>query len=249
MAGETRGAVIVTGGASGIGKATVRRLLEEQLPVAVLDADQSALDACAQEFAACGPRIASLRSDVTNEDDVRAAVTEAIEVFGAVDGLVNSAGIVPREPIGELTLAAWNRTLAVNLTGGFLLCRACLDHMKERRRGSVVNVASLAGQNGGILVSPAYTASKAGLIALTKAVAREGAPSGVRCNAVAPGPVITPATESWGREALEGLAAAIPLGRLGRPDEIARAICFLLSEDASFITGATLDVNGGLLMR
>ena len=247
--GDTHdGGVIVTGAASGIGRETALALARRGAPVAVHDSDEAGGEVARMAEAEGGAAV-FVRGDVTCEEDVRRVVEGTVAAFGAVDGLVNCAGRVTRQRLGELSLTDWNRTLAVNLTGPFLLCRECLEPMKQRRRGAIVNVASLAGQSGGILVSSAYSASKAGLIALTKVVAREGAPWNIRCNAIAPGPVATPVTDSWSAEERTRLAAAVPLGRLGRTEEIARVICFLLSSDASYLTGATIDVNGGLLMR
>ena len=141
------------------------------------------------------------------------------------------------------------RSLAINLRGTFLCCRMALDGMQRRRWGRIINIASLAGQSGGIKTGADYSASKAGIIAFTKKLALEAAPYSITANAVAPGTTDTELIQKMSETQREELRKAIPLGRLGRPEDIAHAVCFLAGEEASFITGATLDINGGLLMR
>lgn len=228
---------LVTGGARGLGEAIVRRLLAEGCRVCALDMDATAL--------ACLPaEVLSLVADVTEEAQLEAAVAQANEAFGRVDILVNNAGVQSSERIPELTTALFERVLKVNLTGAFSLSRLLLPQMKARGWGRIINMGSMAGKAGGLTTGAAYTASKAGLIGLTKSLAREGAP-GVTANALAPAFIETEMTDPAIRAEL---AAKIPVARLGRPEEVAAAVAFLASELAGYITGEVMDLNGGFFI-
>ncbi len=188
-------------------------------------------------------------ADVTLEPAVRAMCDEVVETFGSLDILVNNAGVLGLTPTEELEVDAWARTLAVNLTGAFICCRAVLPPMRRQGRGRIVNISSLAGESGGIAAGADYAASKGGLLTLTRKLALEVAAHGITVNAIAPGTTRTPMIEALSPVDRDMLRAKIPVGRLGEPEDVAYAVCFLASDEASFITGATLDVNGGLLMR
>lgn len=240
---------LVTGAGQGIGEAIARALAERGARVAINDIDAVAAERVAASLAQAGGRAAGYGADVASETDVRAMLERIETDLGGVDILVNNAGIFDTTPTAELELAAWQRTLSVNLTGTFVCCKAVLPAMQARGKGKIVNISSLAGESGGIKPGVDYSASKGGLLALTRKLALEVAPYGINVNAVAPGTTDTAMIENLSDDDRAALAARIPLGRFGRPEDVANAVCFLASEEASFITGATLDVNGGMLMR
>ena len=170
--------------------------------------------------------------------------------FGGLDILVNNAGICPLTPFEQIDEAEWDRVLAVNLKGAFLCCQAALPFLRQAgHRGRIITIASVAGQMGGLLVGAHYAASKAGLMAMSKSLAKHLAADGVTVNCIAPATTATDLTADWSLDLQAQVKAQIPLGRFAEPDEIAAAVCFLASDAAAFITGATLDVNGGLYLR
>ncbi|HEX5617887.1 MAG TPA: SDR family oxidoreductase [Solirubrobacteraceae bacterium] len=236
---------LVTGGASGIGAATARRLAAEGAHVAVADVNEAGARSVASEIDGT-----ALRMDVTDVESVRAGVAEV----GDVDVLVNNAGTDRFSFFVHTDEELWDFVLAVNLRGTIAVTHAVLDGMQKRGRGAIVNVASEAGRVGS-QGSVVYSAAKGGVIAFTRAVARESSRFGVRVNAVAPGPIDTPllnaAPEQLGEigERLKaGMIAATSMRRIGRPEEVAAAIAFLACDDASFVTGQTINVSGGLSM-
>ena len=174
-------------------------------------------------------------------------VRQLLERFGRVDILVNNAGICPITPVEAITAEEWDLVLGVNLKGAFLCSQAVIPAMREQRSGKIINIASSAGQMGGLAVGLHYSASKAGLFGLTKGLARILAPD-IQVNAVSPGTTESEMTSDWTQQAIDGIVSKIPAGRLGRPADVAAAVRFLVSDEANFITGQTLSVNGGLLM-
>jgi 2-hydroxycyclohexanecarboxyl-CoA dehydrogenase len=240
---------IVTGGASGIGAATARRLAAEGARVAVCDINEDGAREVAGELDGVG-----LMMDVTDVESVNVAVAAASEQLGPIDVLVNNAGTDLFSFFVKTDPGLWDFVLNVNLRGVLAVTHAVLPGMQERRTGAIVNVSSEAGRVGS-QGSAVYSAAKAGVIGFTKAIAREAARYGVRVNAVAPGPIETPLLNAapkilgeLGERLKQGMVDQTQLGRSGEPEEVAAAIAFLASEDASYVTGQTLNVSGGLSM-
>jgi len=250
---------IVTGAARGLGEGIARRLVEDGGDVALLDAIDEVEETAAALAAGADGSVVGLRCDVADEAAVAAVVAEAVERLGGVDLLVNCAGIGgPGEPLAEVATEAFKRTLDVNLTGSFLMARAVAPALIAQRCGSIVNIGSIFGQQG-VPFGAAYSASKGGVTLLTHSLALELAPHGVRVNAVAPGHMESVMHFDELRERarragttfeqeVEKARAIVPLGRHGTGADVAGAVVWLASEDASYVTGQTINVNGGLLL-
>jgi 3-oxoacyl-[acyl-carrier protein] reductase len=223
---------LVTGAARGIGRRIAETLHAQGARVVAADLEAPAHDG-----------IAGVALDVTDEASVEAAFAEIESTAGPVDMLVLNAGIFIIEPLAETTLASWRRTMAVNLDGAFLCARRALPGMADRGYGRIVTLGSSAGVTGGTKNVAAYAASKAGLMAFTKAIAQEYMRSGITANTLAPTLIRTPMIGE-----MSDLADKVPIGRLGEPDDVAAVVAFLLSDHASYITGEVVDVNGGWLI-
>ncbi len=241
---------IVTGAASGIGRAAALHLAGMGAALALVDINSEGLESTAAEIrTAGGPAAVCLPADAADGPQVRTAVSKSLETLKGLDFLVNAHGILRRTPFLEIRDAEWDLMMGVNLNGCFRFCRAVLPHMREVRRGVIVNVASLAGRSCSLLGGAHYTTVKHGLVGLSRHLAREFAPFGIRVNAFCPGGTLTPmVVNATPPEELERVAAAIPRGRLASPEEQAWVIGFLLSDAAVNITGACIDSNGGSLM-
>jgi 3-oxoacyl-[acyl-carrier protein] reductase len=246
--GLTGKVVLITGGAGGIGTATALAFAREGAHIALADLKLPPAEAVATRAAALGVKAAAFEADVADEAHVTALIADISRQLGAVDVLVNNAGIFRSTPIPDLTAVEWDRLMAVNLRSVLICSQAVLPAMRARRQGKIVNVASMAGQVGGIRAGAHYAASKAGVICLTRSLAKLAGPDGVNVNCVNPGVIDTEMTQAWPPDWREDLVRQTPLGRLGTAEEVAGAILFLASRAAAFVHGAQLDVNGGLHM-
>jgi 3-oxoacyl-[acyl-carrier protein] reductase len=244
FAGEV---VLVTGAAGGMGLETAKAFASRGARVVLSDRDTDALVAAAAEV----PGGAAIPVDVTDEPGVAAVVDRVVRDEGRLDHLAHCAAVITARHTFEADAAHWRRVLDINLVGSFLVAQRVLHHMRPAGRGSVVLVASDAGfrGGGGLIADAAYAASKAGVLSLVKSLAREFAGSGIRVNALVPGPSDTPMHAGVSAELKDRIAANIPLGRMGRSDDMAAAILYLCSRAASFVHGAALDVDGGLMFR
>jgi len=237
---------LVTGAGQGIGEAIARALAARGANVVVTDVDLEGAEAVA---ASLGERATALALDVRERASFERVFGAAVERFGRVDVLVNNAARTVLRPFWEIDDEEWDDVLATNLRSVFIGCQIAGPHMRENGFGRILNLASLAGQQGGAVAGAHYAAAKAGIIVVTKIVAQELAPHGVTVNAIAPAAVRTPVLDALPPERVEALAATIPVGRVGRPQEVGAVAAFLASDDAGYVTGATWDVNGGLFMR
>jgi 3-oxoacyl-[acyl-carrier protein] reductase len=238
---------LVTGASRGIGEAIARRLASEGATVLAAARSVEALQRVVKEIEAGGGKASALTLDLADAASIEAAVKTALAAHGEIHVLVNNAGVTEDNLILRMGRDAWDRVLATNLTGVFLLTQAVIKGMVRKRYGRIVNVTSVVGLMGNAGQAN-YAASKAGLIGLTKSVARELASRNITCNAVAPGFIATAMTEKMTDAAREALSKQIPLERLGAPDEVAAAAAFLASDEAGYITGTVVNVSGGLYM-
>src|SRR5215216_4068447 len=233
---------IVTGGARGIGRAIVERLIGEGAHVLIADIDEGTGTSVASEL---GTSAAAFGLDVTSEASWNAAVAQSTATWGKVDILVNNAGIAGRSaPAWELSVQEWLDVINIDLTGVFLGCRAVLPGMIERGYGRIVNIASIAGKEGNPNAVP-YSAAKSGVIGLTKSVAKEVATKGVIVNAITPAVIATEILKQVSQEHIDYMTSRIPMGRVGQPQEVAALAAFLASDEVTFSTGAVFDLSGG----
>ena len=238
---------LVTGASQGIGRAIALRLAAQGAHVALAARNQEKLGEVAAEIAAAGGTAHSFALDIANEESIKGCAKAVIAHFGRIEILVNNAGITRDTLSMRMRRHDWDDVLTTNLTGAFLLSQACMSTMLKSRWGRIINITSVVGETGQAGQAN-YAASKAGLIGLTKSLARELATRAITVNAVAPGMIATAMTEVLTAEQKAAMAAQIPVGRAGTDVEIAAAVAFLASEDAAYITGHTLDVNGGMYM-
>jgi 3-oxoacyl-[acyl-carrier protein] reductase len=237
----------VTGASQGIGRACALKLATAGAAVAAAARNQDKLNELVSEITTAGGQAAAFALDVTDEEQIKSAIKAAIAQFGKVDILVNNAGITRDQLVMRMKRADWDAVLQTNLTSAYLCIQQVTSSMLKQRWGRIINITSVFGQMGQAGQAN-YAASKAGLIGLTMAVARELGSRNITCNAVAPGFIETPMTDVLGEEFKHSAAKQIPLGRVGSPADVASAVAFLASDEASYITGHVLSVNGGMLM-
>jgi 3-oxoacyl-[acyl-carrier protein] reductase len=243
---------LVTGASSGIGAASAKVLASLGADVAFTYLhNQAGAEKVRDEISSMGRRALAIHADVREAEQISATVSRVIEELGPIDILVNNAGsLVERKKNVEMTTELWDDVINLNLTSAMLCAKAVAPSMVERKSGTIINVVSIAAHNGGGPGAGAYSAAKAGLIALTKSQAKELAPQGVRVNAISPGTIDTPFHEVFSTpEMIKAAVATIPLGRLGTPEDCGKVVAFLASDAASFVVGETIEVNGGQLMR
>lgn len=239
---------LVTGASKGIGLATAMALANAGIDVAVNARDEDKTEASAEEVRRLGRRSLALPGDMAAKTDVERVAKDIADEWGGIDILINNAGITHSGTLFETTDEAWERLMDVNLRSMFLLIRELTPHMIDQGYGRIVNVASMTARLGrGFVGSASYGASKGAVVSFTRGLAKEFGPHGITVNAVAPGVIITDMNREYVREHTEQVLQGIPLGRVGEPDDVAGVIAFLASDAASYVTGVTLDVNGGLV--
>ena len=238
---------LVTGAAQGIGRAIALKLAANGADVVIVDMNLDKAQETAREAERLGRRALALRANIANLQEAEAMADEAVAKLGAVHVMVNNAGITRDALILRMKEEDWDAVINVNLKGVFNCTKAVVKHMSKQRYGRIVNIASIVGEMGNAGQAN-YSASKAGVIALTKTVAREFATRNITCNAVAPGFIDTAMTQALSEKVKEELAKQIPMGRLGTPEDVAEGVLFLVSEATGYITGQVLNINGGMYM-
>ena len=239
---------VITGGSRGIGAAVAEAFYNNGAKVALIDINIKECQERALAIDASGSDAIALQADVTAETQVQKAVDQIRERFGRIDILVNNAGVLHHVPIGEKTLADFEKIIKVNLTGAFIMCKSIIPVMKKIGKGKIINISSLGGRTGRPGVAVDYAASKAGIIGLTQTLAREAGPEGIYVNAIAPGPILTELTKQVPKEVFATWNVGRAVNKDGLPEDVANAALFLASEMSDWITGVTLDVNGGIFI-
>ena len=239
---------IVTGGGQGIGRAIVHALVKEKIVTVIADINEQSAKEVVNEVKDAGHEAVNFKADVSSVTDIRNMVKEVGERYGTIDILVNNAGILQTTAIDDITEQEWNRLMAVNLNSVFFTSQQVLPYMREKRWGRIINMSSLAGRMGSYGGGVGYATTKAGIIGLTMCFARQVAQYDITVNAVAPGTTETDIIKKIPDDKIAALKALIPMGRLGKPENTADVVTFLASEKAEYITGAVIDVNGGIFM-
>jgi 3-oxoacyl-[acyl-carrier protein] reductase len=238
---------LVTGASQGIGRACALSLAQAGAMVAVASRNQDKLNELVKEIEACSAKAAAFAMDVSDEEQIKSATKATLAQFGKIDILVNNAGITRDQLVMRLKRSDWDAVINTNLTSAYICIQQVIGSMLKQRWGRIINITSIFGQTGQAGQAN-YASSKAGLIGLTMAIAREVASRNITCNAVAPGFIETAMTSTLGDDFKQNAVKMIPLGRVGTPEDVAQAVRFLASDDASYITGHVLNVNGGMLM-
>ena len=242
---------LITGASSGIGHATAQMMADCGAAVAInFHRNDTGAELLRKEIVAKGGKAITIHADVTLRTDVETLVSKTMEELGAIDILVNNAGsLIERLRIRDMSEERWDQVVDLNLKSAFLCSKAVIPSMIERKEGAIINLSSIAGRTGGALGSIHYASAKGGLISFTKGLAKELAPFGIRVNAVSPGVIDTPYHEQFSSaEMMKGYLSAIPLGRVGTSEDVAKVIVFLASDAAGYLVGETIEVNGGMYM-
>ncbi len=237
---------IITGAGRGIGRAIALKLAAQDMAVVIADIDEKTGCATAEEIKNKGVDALFIKTDVSDQAQVDALISRTMDMYGRIDVLVNNAGILSTAMIEDLTVEEWDRVMSINVRSMLLCTKAVLKHMKAGKWGRIINIASVAGRMGGFSSGCAYATSKAAVIGFTRTISRRLAPQGITVNAVAPGTTASEMAKGFTDDDLAMLVKNIPVGRLGQPDNIAVAVAMLASDEASFITGSVIDVNGGM---
>jgi len=240
---------IVTGAGKGLGKAIAERFMQEGARVALWDIDLALVKETRDRLDPSGKQASAVHVDITSEEQVSRAVAETLERLGRIDVLVNNAGISRHRPIEEMTVDMFEAVMRVNVTGTFICCRAIAPIMKKQGGGKIVNMSSLAGRTGRPGVAVNYAAAKAAIIGLSQTLARELGPSRIYVNAIAPGPILTEQTKQYVPEPFTSWNVGRAIVKDGLPQDVADAALYLASRRSDWVTGITLDVNGGILIR
>ncbi|MCK4906046.1 MAG: 3-oxoacyl-[acyl-carrier-protein] reductase [Spirochaetes bacterium] len=238
---------LITGGARGIGKSIAEKFADNGSDLVIVDVNEDSAKETAAEMQKKGIKAIAIKADVSSADEVEAMFQKVVEEFGKIDILVNNAGVTRDNLLLRMKESEWDLVININLKGVFLCTKSAVKRMSKARSGNIVNVASIVGQMGNAGQAN-YTASKGGVIALTKTTAREFAARGIRANAVAPGFINTDMTKSLPEPVKEDMLSRIPVGKMGESEDIANAVLFLASPMSAYITGHVLSVNGGMLM-
>lgn len=239
---------IVTGAGNGLGMGIAKKMFAEGARLALWDMNFTAVQKVARELDPQGERTIPLEVNITDEPAVQTAVVKTLEKFGRIDVLVNNAGISRHKTLEETTLEIWDAVIRVNLTGTFICCKTVAPVMKQQKFGKIVNIASLGGRTGRPGVGVNYAASKGGVIGITKLLAKELGPSNIYVNAICPGPILTDQTKQYPREVYESWNAGRAVPKDGLPEDVGDAVIFLASRRSDWVTGISLDVNGGIFI-
>jgi len=240
--------VLVTGAAQGIGEATAIAFARERAQVALADLNLDGVLQVKEKIDKIGGEALALKVDISNPAMVNEMMEKIVDHFGRLDILVNNAGIIARGVIEDITDEMLDKVLSVNFKGVFYCCRAAVPIMKKQKYGKIVNVSSITAKRGDNTTAPCYGASKGAILTLTRSLARQLGPFGINVNAVAPHAIDTPMMKYWDEKKRKAVIESLPVRRMGKPEDVAHAILFLSSDEAGFITGETLNLNGGYLM-
>ncbi|WP_319755424.1 SDR family NAD(P)-dependent oxidoreductase [uncultured Sphaerochaeta sp.] len=242
----TNKTVLITGGTRGIGKAMTYQFAAEGARIALLV--RRDVDEFVQELQSLGYSVIAIRTDITDYDQVNQAINTVIEKFGTIDILVNNAATIARGNVLEMTMEQWKEVMDVNLNAAFYCCKAIIPHFIENGKGNIINMSSVAAKCGDITAAPVYGTSKGALTTLTRSLARQLACHAIRVNAIAPHAIVTEMSGQWSEDKRKQVVSSIPMGRMGSVDEVAMTALFLATDEAPFITGETININGGYLM-